>query len=237
MAFGKVTKEELKEIGLDADAIAGMKTTLDGLDDKIKNAATEANKATATSLEELKGQLATLGNKLQSLTLPNKDGNNGGGNGNGESHEEVPDWLLDPEKATKDYVTKQIGGVATLAATMRADMNYTTFKSTNPRAFGKYETEIKAIWDKEPIQNKLNPKLIENIYKIVIADHVDEIAKQGETFFLEPSGGGKPHSDTGPKKKPEDILTKDELELATKWGISAEDYLKEKSGITGVTYA
>lgn len=240
MAWGdprKLTKEELKEAGLDADVITTKLASLDGLDDRIKNAAVEANKGTAATLEELKTQLGQLASKF--TAAPPKAGDNGGGGGNGNNNdEEEIDWVLDPQKAAEKLVNSKVGGVAQLAAQMRSDMNYTSFKSTNPRGFSEYEKEIKEMWDKEPLTAKLNPKMIENIYKIVIAGHMEEIVKKGETFFLEPStnGGGQGRSDRAPRKA-EEILTKDELELATKWGVTPDEYLKEKSGVTGVTYA
>jgi hypothetical protein len=142
--------------------------------------------------------------------------------------EESPDWILDPEGATKKEINKSIGGIAVTMATMRAENNYNNFKASGARAFSKYEKDIKEMWDKQPLTNRQDPELIKNIYKIIIADHVDEIAKQGETFFVEPQTSGNGHSNTEVKKKPEDVLSKDELELAKKWGISPEDYLKEK---------
>jgi hypothetical protein len=235
MAFGKPTKEDMKELGLDPDVLTSLKTSVDGVEDKIKNAVKEANTVTTSSIEELKNTLSAIQNKLSTLgTSRGEEGNRGN---KGEHQEEEVDWLLDPEKAARKLVNDSIGGVAVATASMRADMNYVNFKGTNPRAFAKYETEIKEIWDKEPLTTKQNPKLIENIYKIVIANHIDEIAKAGETFFLEPSSGGKPHTNEGPKKKPEELLSADELDLAKKWGVTPEEYLKEKSGITGVTYA
>ena len=53
---------------------------------------------------------------------------------------------------------------------------------------------------------------------------------------MEPTTGGNPSGIDTPKKKPEELLTKDELEQCTKWGVTPEDYLKEKSAISGVTY-
>ncbi len=244
MAWGdkRLTKEELKEAGLDPEMVTGMKTVLDGMDDKIKNAVTEANKANAATLDELKAGLSVIATKLGSSSNSNSNNQNQNNNSNNNNDgnqniEEPADWLLDPEKAATALVNKSVGGVAVLAANMRSDMNYTTFKSTGARGFVKFEKEIKEMYDKEPLANRCNPKLIENIYKIVIAEHIDEIAKTGETFFLESSVGGVRGSTDQPKKKAEEILNKDELEIAAKWGITPEDYLKEREGLKGVTYA
>jgi len=221
MPWGEMKLEDFKKAGLDPEVLSKTAEAVAGLDDKIKNAVTEATKnmASSASIDEMKTQLTNLAAKLQGTTKSEPPTPN---------VEESPDWILDPEGATKKEINKSIGGIAVTMATMRAENNYNNFKASGARAFSKYEKDIKEMWDKQPLTNRQDPELIKNIYKIIIADHVDEIAKQGETFFVEPQTSGNGHSNTEIKKKPEDVLSKDELELAKKWGISPEDYLKEK---------
>ena len=221
MTWGEMKLEDFKKAGLDPEVLSKTAEAVAGLDDKIKNAVTEATKnmASSASIDVMKTQLTNLAAKLQGTTKPEPSTSN---------VEESPDWILDPEGATKKEINKSIGGIAVTMATMRAENNYNNFKASGARAFSKYEKDIKEMWDKQPLTNRQDPELIKNIYKIIIADHVDEIAKQGETFFVEPQTSGNGHSNTEVKKKPEDVLSKDELELAKKWGISPEDYLKEK---------
>lgn len=236
MAWGDQRKLEIKDLtdlGLDPEAIKKTNETVAGLDEKIKNAVAEANKANGEGLSALKTQLEEIASKLQ-VKPSNDDGKGGGGGG-----EEEVDWMLDPEKAANKLVDGKVGNVLQIAASMRADMNYNNYKSTHdkPHVFAKFEKEIKEMWEKEPLVSKQHPKLIENIYKIVVANHIDEVAKMGEEFFLPSDSGGKPHDNGKPAKKPEELLSKDELALAEKWGVTPEEYLKEKSGITGVAYA
>ena len=222
MPWGEMKLEDFKKAGLDPEVLSKTAEAVAGLDDKIKNAVTEATKnmASSASIDEMKTQLTNLAAKFQGTLKMEPPTPN---------VEESPDWILDPEGATKKEINKSIGGIAVTMATMRAENNYNNFKASGARAFSKYEKDIKEMWDKQPLTNRQDPELIKNIYKIIIADHVDEIAKQGETFFVEPQTSGNGHSNTEIKKKPEDVLSKDELELATKWGISPEDYLKEKN--------
>lgn len=236
MPWGDQRKLEIKDLidlGIDPEAIKKTAEAVTGLDDKIKNAVTEATKDHGTGLEVLRTQLAEIASKLQVKPTTTID------DGKGGNHEEEVDWMLEPEKAANQLMDKKVGNVLQIAATMRADMNYNNYKSAHdkPHIFAKYEKEIKEMWDKESLVSKQHPMLIQNIYKIVVANHIDEVAKMGEEFFLPSDSGGKPHTNDGPKKKPEELLSKDELELAAKWGVTAEEYLKEKSGITGVTYA
>lgn len=235
MAWGELRKEDLAKVGLDPDAI---KTTLDGLDDKIKNAVTEGNKVNTESLAAIQQSLAALQNKINEQ--PNKGGDEGKGRQEERQQEEAPDWMLEPEKATTALVDKKLGGLAVTMATMRAETNYANFKSTSPRGFNQFEAEIKEMWGKQSLQARQNPELLENIHKIVLGNHIDEVAAKGKEFFIENTGGGSSRGvdrTNDPKAKPEDKLSKDELEIATKWGISAEDYLKEKESRGVTTYA
>jgi hypothetical protein len=74
---------------------------------------------------------------------------------------------------------------------------------------------------------KQNPELVENCYKVVIANHLDEIQRGGETFFVEASGSAGTHVDVNEKRKATEVLNKDQLDMCAKWGVDPEDYLRE----------
>lgn len=234
MAWGEIKLEDLVKAGLDPEVLKKTNEAVTGLDDKIKNAVTEATKGYGDTLTGIQNTLQGLQTKMNAA--PVKDGKEGQQQQQQNNEEEQADWLMDPEKATRQMITKQVGGVAMSTAQMRSDMNYMNFKATLPRGFSKYEKEIKEMYEKDSLVSRQHPDFIKNVYKVIIADHVDEIAKAGETFFLEPSISGNSHANTDVKKKAEDVLSKDELELAAKWGVTAEDYLKEKTE-RSVTYA
>src|SRR5467141_2704663 len=236
MAWNKVTKEELKEAGLDVDAFTvamGKTAKIDELEMTLK-----AVKESVDGFSVIKDSLASLENKLKELK-PSTSGGSGGGNGNnnqgnnegnneGNSTEEL-DWVLEPEKATQATISKMVTPLVNATADMRAHMHYTGFAATNPKGFRKYGKEIKELWDKQPLVAKQNPEVIANCYKVVIANHIDEISKGGESFFVE-TGGSSSAAGGGsgePKKKAVDVLNKDQLDLCTKWGVDPEDYLKE----------
>lgn len=231
MAWNKVTKDELKEAGLDVDAfttasekikkIDEMETTLKGVKESVD------------SFAAIKDQLAGLENKLKEFKPSAGAGANDNNNASTDStagggEEAQLDWVLEPEKATTTTINKIIGPIAAATADVRAQMIYQNFANSNPKGFRKYEKDIKEMWDKQPLASRQNPDLIKNCYKIVMADHLDEISKGGESFFVEAggsniSGGGVGES----KKKAVDILTKDQLDLCKKWDVDPEDYLKE----------
>lgn len=245
MAWGTraPSKEELKEVGLDLDAFnAAMSKTskIDELETTLKSV-----KESVDGFSSLKETLSNLENKLKELKSPPSSGGNGNNNagneGNNGGNEEQLDWVLEPEKATQATLSKMITPIITATADMKAQMLYDRFASTQPKGFRKYEKEIKELWDKQPLAAKQNPEVIANCYKVVVADHLDEIQKGGESFFIESSSGSSSSGATGAGsnsgKKAEEILNADQLELCKKWGVSPEDYLKELQAGGVTTYA
>jgi hypothetical protein len=245
MAWGNraPSKEELKEIGLDLDAFkAAMDKTskIDEMETTLKSVKESVDGFTA-----LKDTLAGLENKLKELKPPTNNGGNGGNNSGGEGgnerREEELDWVLEPEKATQATISKLVSPLVTATADMKAQMLYDRFAGTAPKGFRKYEKEIKELWDKQSLAAKQDPEIIKNCYKVIVADHLDEIQKGGESFFIESSSGGSSGGVDGrgstEGKKAVDILNKDQLELCTKWGVDPEDYLKELKAGGVTTYA
>jgi hypothetical protein len=246
MAWGSraPSKDELKEAGLDVDAFTAAIEKTKKIDELVTSFA--SLKESVDGFTALKDSLAGLENKLKELKPPTNNGggggNNSGGDGSdGRSKEEELDWVLEPEKATQATISKLMTPIITATADMKAQMFYDRFAATRPKGFTKYETEIKELWDKQPLAAKQNPEVIQNCYKVVIAGHIDEIQKGGESFFIESSSGSSSGGATGAGqqsgKKAEDILNKDQLELCAKWGVTPEDYLKELQAGGVTTYA
>ena len=156
MAWNGLTKEELIKAGLDPDEIGKLKTSVDGLDSKIKSAVEEANKVNVTTLTGIQETLQALQAKLSGSVKQEQASND-----DTRNTDETTDWLMEPEKAATKLIDSKVSGVAVLAANMRSDMNYSNFKSTGPRGFSKFEKEIKEMYDKEPLATRCNPKLIE----------------------------------------------------------------------------
>lgn len=224
MAWGnKLTKEDLKEAGLDVDAmnaqleklkeVDALKTSVEGVTTKL------------SALDAIQQSLTALEGKL--VVKPKESNNDGNQNQNqNDNKEDELDWITDPAKATQATVNKQMAPVISAVSNVYAEMTYSNFRNSNPRGFLKYEKEIKEMWDK---QTQKSPALLENIYKIVIANHIDDIQKEPTTFFVESGGSGKPITTNSGDKKPEELLSKTELEECAKWGISPKDYLEEKT--------
>jgi hypothetical protein len=246
MAWNKPSANDLKEAGLDPEAFKAAMMKLEKFDE-MATGLTKL-KESVDGFASLKDTLASLENKLKEIKpvaasgggSGNGDGNAGGGSGSGEGNkEEDLDWMLEPEKATQATISKMVAPVIAATADMRARMHYTTFESQNKRGFRKFKTEIDELYNKQSINAKQSPELIENCYKIIMANHIDEISKGGESFFIEPGGSssGAGGGTGDPKKKAVEVLSKDALELCAKWGVDPEEYLKEQQAGGATTYA
>jgi hypothetical protein len=179
------------------------------------------------TLDSIQNTLTDLSTKLTARHAPKED-EGGGGTPKEEEEGTELDFLAEPEKSVQSIVDKAIGPVKGVTVAIYGEMNYNTFKASNPRGFNKYEKEIRAEFDKQPPAARANPKLIENIYKIVLADHIDDIAKEPNTFFVE-TGTSKPNNTTEPvTKKPEELLSPGELKQAEIWGMTPAQWAAEK---------
>jgi len=87
MTWGEMKLEDFKKAGLDPEVLSKTAEAVAGLDDKIKNAVTEATKnmASSASIDEMKTQLTNLAAKLQVTTKPEPSTSN---------VEESPDGFL-----------------------------------------------------------------------------------------------------------------------------------------------
>lgn len=249
MAWNKVTADELKEAGLDVEAFKASMTKQTEMDNTIKEI-----KASVDGLSAVKDTLAALENKLKEFKPPatagaagggaaggsgSSGGSGGAGGASGGSNEPELDWIMEPEKATTATIHKTMAPLLATTANMQASLNWSNFAGRGLKGFRKYETEIKELWDKQSLAAKQNPEVLENCYKIIMANHIDEIQKGGETFFVESTGGAgnTPPGSSTTGKKAVDVLNKDQLDLCAKWGVDPEDYLKELQAGGATQYA
>lgn len=247
MPWGELKREDLKNAGLDPDEFKKVS-------DKIATAATQDDiNALKNSLTETQNTLKELGNTLQTLaTKPNSDGGNkdqsGGGNsgggGNGGNGGPQPlkidplEFMEDPQTAVRRLTQEALAPVTLHTLNVAADMAYNMARQRLPH-FDKFEAEIKGLWDKyTPLQKGKPDELIENIYNLVRGRHLDEIitdsnkkegkynlVQSGGTTVMGPAGGG------GGSRKPEEDLSPKELEIAARFGMTPEQWAKEKGGL------
>jgi hypothetical protein len=198
------------------------------------------------SLASIKDSLAALTSRtqLENQNQQNVDGGNNNGGNNNRQNDPPPDpfnidpvsFMEDPSGNIKKIVQASIAGTQLHTLGVAADMAYQNAKNTLPH-FALFEDEIKKEWDKYQIVQKGKPnELIENIYYLVKGRHADEIAtdtakKEGKYNIIQAGGTTVIRKDNSSTGKPEDSLTPEELKIATKWGMTPEDYAKSKGGL------
>lgn len=113
-------------------------------------------------------------------------------------------------------------------ARMTAESNITA-KPVDRYILGKYKAEYDALVATLGLQAQTNEVAYYNCFKIVKADHVDELtdaAKKGTDLFSEAPANGAP-----PVVTSNGELTDEQKRMAKKFGISDADYKKSLSAI------
>lgn len=238
MAWGDIKKEDLVKLGLDPDQVKAMS-------DKLEKA------ATADDVNEIKGAVATTQNTLRELqntlqTLAAK-GNDPANNGRQPvERQEQPnqpqpaqidpmEWMENPTSAVRKIMSEGLTPITLHTLNVAAEMSYNMARQRLPY-FERFESEIKELWQKyTPAQKGKPDELIENLYNLVRGRHLDEIMtdtnkKEGK-YNLVQSGGTSVVASPGSSKKPEDDLTPKELEVAARFGLTPEEWAKQKSGL------
>jgi len=242
MAFlNKVSANDLKELGLDPEELkAQLKKIEDGSATKAEiTAVTEAMTALKTSIEGIDAKFTTALEGLQkppAKPIVKPEGNEGD-----DDKLDAIDFMNDPAGNIKKTMKKETDILRLQNLKLYSDMAYeNTLRDTDKfPLFKRFKDEIDKKWNEVDLQFKTQPaKLIENIYKIVVADHLDELnaeaAKNNGRYNLGSSGtsgGGQGKQSNTPVKTAAEQLSPKELEVARKMGLTPEEYLKEKEAI------
>lgn len=228
--FNKMTAEDLKALGFDPAEIKAIK---DGIvpESKIQELINNSNQSV---MDAMKSQFAELESKL---TGPKKQ----------ESSNEKPEldsteFFVDPVTNIKKMIQDGTADVRAHSLQMAADMAYADAQRSFPHfKLQAIADEIKIEWDKYPIQFKGQPQLlIRNIYDMVVGRHLDEIRvdtdkREGKYNIFASGGPNRISNDNNPNKKPEDLLTPEELKAAKSFDMTPEEYAKNKGGMKYVS--
>lgn len=235
--FRETTKEDLKKLGLDTDELNTKLAKLDSLpsEDSI------VTKVQASMNELITNQFKEMENRLRGgqRTENNNNNNNNENNNNNNNNENdnavsAVEFLDDPVKFSKRIATEATQDIRLHSVKLAADMAYQQAQNTMPHfAISAIADEIKTEWDKYPPQLKTNPEaLIKNLYSMVIGRHIDEIRtdtnkKEGKYNLIQ-GGGVNRIINNDPIRKPEDLLTPEELKAAASFGYTAQEYAEQK---------
>lgn len=256
MAFGKkLEKQDLIDAGLDPDKLSGLigtAVTKDQLD-ALKTELATANK---TQFDEIKNSLAELTTKLTTKSVGDNKGTGGnGGNGNTETPEEIREReMLEFTSDPTGYIARKTGGSSAFAAVeakkIARDIAYDEavrtmpgFKNTAIRL--EMEEEWKKYTPQGMVQTNTDPRdLVKRVYNMVMGSHMEDFERDkdktdGKYNLVHSGGGGGSNNTTsnrnnnngGGTVKPEDQLTALEKEQATRFGMTAQEWLDSKKGV------
>jgi hypothetical protein len=244
MAFGKITKQDLVDAGLDPDKLAEFqskgvtKTDLETLGTSLET------KLTTTVTDLIKNSFAELEGKLRT---PVKKENENGNNQNEGNRDEVIDdqtqFLTDPV----GYVNKKTNGVVVAAAVefkkMSRDMAWKEGVRTlrgmrNPTLLAEITEEWKKYPPEKMAQYNTDPALaLQQIHDMILGKHHDEIIqdtnKKDGKFNLVHSGSGGGSGNTGAvgNSTSENVdktkLSEKEQVMARKFGMTDEEWIKQ----------
>lgn len=241
MAWGDLKKEDLVKAGLDPDAI-------NALSEKVSKAATTDDvTALKTSLETTQNTLKELQTTLQTLAAkPTAEG--GGGKPAGESQPQPQngpikidplEFMEDPTNSVRRIMSEGITPITLHTLNVAAEMSYNMARQRLPH-FERFEAEIKELWNKyTPAQKGKPDELVENLYNLVRGRHLDEIMtdtnkKEGKYNLVQAGGTSVMSRNAGGEsggRKLEDDLSPKELEIAGRFGMTPEEWAKQKGGL------
>lgn len=222
MAWNKSVEERF---GMTEEELKGMITSSKELPGKLTEL--EGKMATKEDLEKVSNTLASINAHLEKAAKPVEPVVNNNNN------EEPADWSTDPDKAFREGM-RPVAGVALTAQAfaVRSDVFSDTEKYKYYPALKK---EIDEYIKKQALNMQINPEVIANCYKVVLAENMDKIIQDTEKkegrFYLE-SGSSKTNTETitdRSKLPAEQQLSVKELEVCKKMKITPADYLVEKN--------
>lgn len=193
--------------------------------------------AVKTEVGEMKGILSNIQASLATLnTRPNPAPVQ---NNNPAPVVEEVSFLDDPEAAVNDRINKRVTPIITATLDTRAAMEFDRVgnaivrddKGNSSRKFpywDVYRDEIKKLVDEQPLAHRCNPAIIENAYKVVVGNHVEDISNhrvKGTGMFAVESASNNGITRGGTKI---DELSEVDKIQASKFGMKPEDWLKAK---------
>jgi hypothetical protein len=225
MAWGQGGKSFKDVWGVEEEEMKSMITGTKDLPAKLTEL--EGKMATKEDFTRVENTLASINEALTKKAVPEPAPNNGGGN-----EEEPADWSTDPDRAFKEGM-RPVAGVALTAQAfaVRTDVFSDADKYKYYPALKK---EIDEYIKKQPLNMQINPEVIANCYKVVLAENMDKIVQDNDKkegkFYLESGRSNTNTSDIVDKSKlpPEQQLSEKELAVCKKMNITPAGYLEQK---------
>lgn len=146
------------------------------------------------------------------------------------------DFMLDPLGATRRAIQEGTQGVARATMMLAARGNIRETLEDKPYYHGEFKTKVDAMIANQSLDNQCRPDVVENCYKVILADHITEInegkikARTSGMSFEGGSTGGHKADNT----ESAETLTADEEKAAAAMGIKKEDWIKSRRELSFV---
>jgi hypothetical protein len=235
MAFGKITKEDLKEAGLDPDKLATFQEKGVTKDDLI-SLKTELS----TSVNDLiKQQFTDLETRLRTPVQRTENDDPNKKNQNIEEEVDAITFMEDPITHVRKEVNKVANQGAIDNKKMLYDFAYERLSSTlkgfkNEELKKEIDADLARYTPQIMVALGTDPKiLITSVHDKVIGAHFEDIQrdtarKEGKFSLVHGGGSNRIPDNNGPEKKPEDSLTEQELIMAKKFDMTPAEYAASK---------
>jgi hypothetical protein len=231
MAFGKITKQDLIDAGLDPDKLAQFqadgvtKTMLDSMKTELST----------SILDQMKAGFAELENKLKPTPIIKDES----GDNKDDEPTEHEQFINDPT----GFVTKKVDKLGNAAALEFKRMSRNlAYKNalTSLKGFSNpiLKAEIDKEWEKYTpevlARNNGDPEaLLQQVHDMILGRHHDEIVqdanKKDGKFNLIHSGSGRGDviNDTNSNVDKKKVLTETEQTMAKKFGMTDDEWIAE----------
>ena len=240
MAFGKISKQDLIDAGLDPDKLSEFQSKGVTKDDLTAMSTALETKLTTTVTDLIKNSFSELEGKLR--TPVKREENNNNNNNNDERPDEQTEFLTDPV----NFINKKSGAVYGAAAIelkkMTRDLAWKEgLRTLKGMGNSVLRVEIEEEWKKYPpekmAQFGTDPSLcLQQIHDMILGKHHDEIMqdtnKKDGKFNLVHSGAGASAGNTGPvgninNNDGKPVLTDIEKAQARRFNMTDEEWIKQ----------
>jgi hypothetical protein len=145
----------------------------------------------------------------------------------------VEELGADMDEGTKKYLDAHLGEIrksSLRAEAITARSRLFDDSDSFPYYTGEMKNKVDEMLEKEPLENQVIPLVIRNAYKIVVADHMDDITKGKVRSRLAQASGegttaGKPSGNTNADELP--TLNAEQKKAAAMFGIDEKAYATE----------
>lgn len=240
MAFGKISKQDLIDAGLDPDKLKEFQDKGVTKDDLTTMSTALETKLTTTITDQIKNSFIELETKLRTPAKKEGEGNND--DNKNDKPDEQTEFLTDPV----NFINKKSGAVYGAAAIelkkMTRDLAWKEgVRTLKGLSNSTLRAEIEEEWKKYPpekmAQFGTDPSLcLQQIHDMILGKHHDEIMqdnnKKDGKFNLVHSGAGSGTGNTGVVNNNntdnnKTVLTDAEKKMAQKFGMTDDEWIKQ----------